>query len=285
MAEAIITELQAQLSMALSSASRRPSSPSNINLMTPRHPKKPWGSPRPPAPGSEKLLIRESGDKGGGYRDISSDMGGRYREISGDRGGGYREMLPASGQKSVSKVSMLLVPARKRGEEEEKGDGGESISSAGVVAPPTESSAAAVTAARREPEKSPERGRGKERPTNKDSPLLGEEKQDGDDIPELLPRGGGGGGGSEVTSGDVWGMLDSYVHRRSEVARANRHLGAIEAMRKVSEAGARCESNSTVTFHVAFVYEDFFALQSLPFPHAVPHVVVYVSSCLAEKII
>lgn len=38
----------------------------------------------------------------------------------------------------------------------------------------------------------------------------------------------------DTTSTDVWGMLDNYVRRRSEVARANRHVSAIEAMRQAS---------------------------------------------------
>ena len=41
-------------------------------------------------------------------------------------------------------------------------------------------------------------------------------------------------GGSDVSSTDVWTMLDSYVHGRAEVAKANRHVRAIEAMRRVS---------------------------------------------------
>lgn len=199
--------------MALSSASGKPFSPSNINL-SPRRPKKPWGSPRPPAPVRGKLLIRESGD----------------------RGGGYREAHPGSGQKSVSKVSMFLVPARKSAEEK----AGQENTSADVVAPPTESTAASMTAAGRELQVPPESG-DKARPTNKDR-ARGEED---DDIPELLPCGSG----SEVTSGDVWGMLDSYVHRRSEVARANRHLGAIEAMRRVRRGkGVRLVGYSYIAF-------------------------------------
>lgn len=200
-AEATIAELQAQLSMALSSASGRPFSPSTIGL-SPRRPKKQWGSPRTPAPGRGKLLIRESDSRGGGYRELPPE---------------------SSGQRSVSKVSMLLVPARKSGE---GGNGRESAGNDCVAPPPTETTAAAGGGSR----KPPRRGGDEERPSNEDrGPGVAEEEKDGDDIPELLPCGSG----SEVTSGDVWGMLDSYVHRRSEVARANRHLGAIQAMRRV----------------------------------------------------
>lgn len=38
---------------------------------------------------------------------------------------------------------------------------------------------------------------------------------------------------SDVRSADVWSMLDNYVHRRAEVAKANRHVQAIEVMRRV----------------------------------------------------
>lgn len=36
------------------------------------------------------------------------------------------------------------------------------------------------------------------------------------------------------TSADVWSMLDTYFSRRSDVARANFHVKAVEAMRKVT---------------------------------------------------
>lgn len=57
----------------------------------------------------------------------------------------------------------------------------------------------------------------------------GQEGGEVEDIPEILAHNS-----SELTSSDVWGMLNSYVHRRSEVAKANRHVRAIEAMRKVT---------------------------------------------------
>lgn len=38
---------------------------------------------------------------------------------------------------------------------------------------------------------------------------------------------------SDISSADVWSLLDNYVHRRAEVAKANRHVRAIEAMRRV----------------------------------------------------
>ena len=227
--EAIVTELQAQFSMALSSATGRPFSPSNINL-SPRRPKNQWGSPRPPAPGRAKVLIREGDDRGGGYREVPPKV--------------PPEVPPESGKKSVSKVSMFLVPPRKSGEDGDQddreiagaGSGSGGAAAAAAAAPSVEcvaattTTAAAAAAARRDSEKPPERGRDEARPAGKGHALVSRgEKDDGDDIPELLPCGSG----SEVTTGDVWGMLDSYVHRRSEVARANRHLGAIEAMRRV----------------------------------------------------
>lgn len=46
---------------------------------------------------------------------------------------------------------------------------------------------------------------------------------------EMLPHSA-----SEVTSADVWSQLDSYIHRRSEVARTNRHFRVIEAIHKVA---------------------------------------------------
>eukprot|EP00752_Nemacystus_decipiens_P006156 g5554.t1 len=254
-AEAIITELQAQLSMALSSAAGRPYSPSNINL-SPRRPRRQqWGgAPRPPAPMRAKMVVRGGNDKGGGGR--------------------YREVLPESGQESLrSKVStMYLVPPRKGGEDEADDDrksagggsgagvgvgaGAGGASGAGVAVLSTGRVAASTTSARRDPDEiPPEKGRDDEaRPTNKHKGRLsvGPEGHGGDDdIPELLPCGSG----SEITTGDVWGVLDSYVHRRSEVARANRHLGAIEAMRRHLEknntparkpAGGNC-SSTTVT--------------------------------------
>eukprot|EP00903_Cladosiphon_okamuranus_P018176 g16723.t1 len=216
-AEAIITELQAKLSLALSSASGRPFSPSNINL-SPRRQKKQWGGPRPPAPGRGKLLVRESDD----------------------RGGGYREVLPGRIEKGTSKVSMLLVPARKS-QAEDEGDSQENAGADVVVAPPRERSATTTVTRIREPERPLDRDT--ERPTNNclGPARVGEGGQDGDDIPELLPCGSG----SDVTPRDVWGMLDSYVHRRSEVALANRHLGAIEAMRRHLDKNDKRTRNPT----------------------------------------
>ncbi|CAN0391452.1 unnamed protein product [Ectocarpus sp. 12 AP-2014] len=69
----------------------------------------------------------------------------------------------------------------------------------------------------------------------------GGEGEEGDEIPELITCGSG----TEISSGDVWGMLDSYVHRRSEVARAKRHLGVIEAMRKHLEKSNARRGNPT----------------------------------------
>lgn len=254
-AEAIITELQAQLSMALSSASGRPFPPSNINLL-PRRPIKQWGSPRPPAPGRGKLLVRESDD----------------------RGGGYREALPAARQKGVSKVSMFLVPARKSGaeekEEEDDDDDQENASADVVVARPAAETTTAATI--RNPEKPLDKGRDKERPENKGlgPACVGEEEQDGDDdIPELFPCGSG----SEVTTGDVWGMLDSYVHRRSEVARANRHLGAIEAMRRVRRGKGVPNSLGSLQSH--WLLQRFASNLNLPLSiDAVRCVVLYSST-------
>lgn len=53
-------------------------------------------------------------------------------------------------------------------------------------------------------------------------------RKDGEVI-EMLPHDA-----SEVTSVDVWSQLDSYIHRRSEVARTNRHIRVIEAIHKVA---------------------------------------------------
>ncbi len=227
-AEAAVVDLQAQLSVALSSAYGRPCSPSYINLSPRRPEKKPWNSPRPSAPWRGKTLLPQSSDAGGGCR--------------------------------KTKVSALLVPARKsRGKEEEDEEENEgeketvdvAVSKNGEVVatvPPMEGAAAAGTAAaaaaaaaiapvgERERGRSPGRGSGAEAPTTTDGARAGghdggERACDDDDIPELLPCDTG----SKVSTGDVWGMLDSYVHRRSEVARAHRHLGVIEAMRRVRE--------------------------------------------------
>lgn len=132
---------------------------------------------------------------------------------------------------------MLLVPPRKSGQEEEEKSGRRkhNTNRGEDVPPPPESSAAKTTAARRGPDIPPQSGRDMGRRPNKCRARVGDGKNHGDDIPELLPCSSG----SEITSGDVWGMLDSYVHRRSEVTRANRHLGVIEAMRRVRQGEAR----------------------------------------------
>lgn len=58
------------------------------------------------------------------------------------------------------------------------------------------------------------------------------------------------------TSVDVWGMLDTYVSRRSDVARANCHVKAIEAMRKV---GVYCESGQRASMEFGGFDEVIFS--------------------------
>ncbi|CAM9180566.1 unnamed protein product [Hapterophycus canaliculatus] len=241
-AEAVITELQAQLSMALSTISGKPCPPSNISL-SPTRPKKQWNSPRAPAPVRGKMLIR-----------------------GGDGDDRYREAYPGNSRRSTSKVSMLLVSAgtgRRRAEEGGEEGSGEKFhaariatGAAGIVASPAQDKATGAAATRlvngRRLDLPPESARSSMRLSDRNGEAVGVaesrhdgsgritchqyvggyeesgEKGDPEDIPELLPCGSS----SEITSGDVWGMLDSYVHRRSEVARANRHLRVIEAMRK-----------------------------------------------------
>lgn len=231
--------------MALSAVSGKPCSPSSINL-SPSRPKKQWNSPRAPAPVRGKMLIR-----------------------SGEGANEYREAFPVNGRRNVSKVSMLLVSARtgrKRAEEGCEEENGEkfltariSAGAADVVASPAQRRGTETAATRpidgRELDLPPETAvisthrsnrngegvsgaeRGHADSGMKNRPTYGGgygecgEDEAVEDIPELLPCGSS----SEVTSGDVWGMLDSYVHRRSEVARANRHLSVIEAMRKVGD--------------------------------------------------
>ncbi|CAM9415816.1 unnamed protein product, partial [Scytosiphon promiscuus] len=260
-AEAAITELQAQLSMALSAASGKPCAPSSI-ILSPSRPKMQWNSPRAPAPVRGKMMIRgEEGDNG------------------------YREAFPENGRRNVSRVSMLLVSAgtgRKRAEEGGGGDcrGGThaaqiAAGAAVVVASPVQGRAMVAGApppvGRREHDLPPKSDgdsmhslniyregvggqEGGHTSTRKsDCPAYGggrregEEDGDAEDIPELLPCGSS----SEITSGDVWGMLDSYVHRRSEVARANRHLSVIEAMRKhlekTNERGANAAGSNRIS--------------------------------------
>lgn len=190
--------------------------------------------------------------------------------IRGEEGDqGYREVFPGNARRNMSKVSMLLVSAgtgRKRAEERGKEESREGFQAAQiapgaavVVASPAHGRVvgepATPTVDRRELDLPPESDRNSMFPSNRcgegvgsakgrygstersNRPTYGggygegEDNGDAEDIPELLPCGSS----SEVTSGDVWGMLDSYVHRRSEVARANRHLSVIEAMRKVNE--------------------------------------------------
>ncbi|CAM9908189.1 unnamed protein product [Ectocarpus sp. 8 AP-2014] len=278
-AEAVINNLQAQLTVALAPASGRPYSPSNSSA-SPRPPKKPWNSPRrPAAQGRGKNFVRQCDEEGG-------------------RDGVHGETLPGAGPgngpgagRSVSKVSMLLVPPRtpqeqEEGQEEIGGWNRERAASGFVAAAAANSSvaqeaAATGSASRADLELTLENGgnSNSERPTYRNGASVGEKSgrvtsggravrghhecgrtesssggvrvggggggggkgEEGDEIPELIACGSG----TEISSGDVWGMLDSYVHRRSEVARAKRHLGVIEAMRKHLEKSNARRGNPT----------------------------------------
>lgn len=233
--------------------------------MSPRPPKKPWNSPqRSAAQGRGKNLVRQC-DEGGG------------------RDGAHGETLPGAGPgncsgtgRSVSKVSMLLVPPRTPQEQEGQEEMG-GLNSEGAAGGCVAQEAAATGSASRADLELPLENGGNsnsERPTHRNGASVGEksglvisggravrghhecgrtesgssgvgvggggggggEGEEGDEIPELITCGSG----TDISSGDVWGMLDSYVHRRSEVARAKRHLGVIEAMRKVRVKRSQC---------------------------------------------
>ncbi|CAM9715377.1 unnamed protein product [Ectocarpus sp. 4 AP-2014] len=269
-AEAVIDNLQTQLTVALAPASGRTYSPSNSSA-SPRPPKKPWNSPRRPAThGRGKNLVRQC-DEGGG------------------RDGAHGETLPGAGpgngpgtSRSFSKVSMLLVPPRTPQEQEEGQEEIGGWDSEGTASGCVRQEAAAMGSASRADLELPLENGGNsnsERPTYRKGASVGEksglvisggravrghnecgitesgssglrvggggggggEGQEGDQIPELITSGSG----TKISSGDVWGMLDSYVHRRSEVARAKRHLGVIEVMRKHLEKSNARRGNPT----------------------------------------
>ncbi|CAN0076260.1 unnamed protein product [Ectocarpus fasciculatus] len=278
-AEAVISNLQAQLTMALAPPSGRPYSPSNSSV-SPRPPKKPWNSPRrPPAQARGKVSVRQCDEGGGGDDEHGETLPGAGPGIGSGTG------------RSVSKVSMLLVPPRtpreqeegqeERGERDREGaarpSGGVAAAENGVVR-----AAAATSASSRADLELPLDNGGSTnsaRPTYRNGASVGEksgraspaggravrghecgraesgsggvrvggggggcgEGEEGDEIPELIACASG----TEISSGDVWGMLDSYVHRRSEVARAKRHLGVIEAMRKHLEKSNARRGNPT----------------------------------------
>ncbi|CBJ30943.1 hypothetical protein Esi_0226_0015 [Ectocarpus siliculosus] len=281
-AEAVINNLQAQLTVALAPASGRPYPPSN-SCASPHPSKKPWNSPRrPAAQGRGKNIVHQC-DEGDG------------------RDGAHGETLPGAGPengpgpgtgRSVSKVSMLLVPPRtpqeqEEGQEEIGGWNSERVATGFVAAAAAanggvaQEAAARGSASRADLELPVENGGNgnSERPTYRNGASVGEKSglvtsggravrghhecgrtesgsggvrvggggggggkgEEGDEIPELIACGSG----TEISSGDVWGMLDSYVHRRSEVARAKRHLGVIEAMRKHLEKSNARRGNPT----------------------------------------
>lgn len=165
------------------------------------------------------------GARGDEHRDIilGAKLSPGRHEAELDTGGGHK----------VGKVSGLLVPARSL--EESSAPNGEE-----------EAAGEFLTADAFKPS-----GGGRKRRRNSSTDIVGGigscggdtksvtfedaiEHDDDDvgtgenDVPELLPCGS-----SEISSADVWSMLDSYINQRSEVARANRHVRAIEAMRKV----------------------------------------------------
>lgn len=182
---------------------------------------------------------------------------GRRRHDAGsahsDDGEANGNVTPAGGLRKDDRLRGLLVPARSSVEDDTSIAATTDtlhLSQHGKSRGNTRSSDAAFTAHNDENRgddgvyHTDRRVRGHGTIFKESSAVRGEDfpEEDEDNIPEQLPNdqryeghGGSSSGGSgvAVTSTDVWSMLDSYVHRRSEVARANRHVRAIEAMRRV----------------------------------------------------
>ncbi|CAN0333463.1 unnamed protein product, partial [Laminaria digitata] len=247
-ADTIIAELQAQLNISF-----LPSRPTGASRVSPypNHAlrarvapmKGPWSSrpsPRPSPPtGRAKLKVRECGEtsvengvlpgRGEGRADDASEA------AAGDRAG-----------RNGSKVSSLLVPARPSGGRT-RGDTANAGSYVAADALAVLDDAAAANGLL------PSAGGRKRRRNSGKGVLSGSSSSCGDgmsvgrwsstdhggdrekdqggeaDNPlEMLPPPDR----SDVSSADVWSMLNNYVHRRVEVAKANRHVRAIEAMRR-----------------------------------------------------